>query len=642
MTRKPTYEELEKRLRKLEKQEITERKRTAEALRESEGHLRTLLDFAPYPIVVFTLEGLVEYLNPAFTQIFGWGLSELAGKHIPYVPAVLEEETSKSIKRLFDEKTILRYETKRLTKDGRVLDVIMRGAIYSDVKNKPAGELVIIRDITREKKIARQNEAMLRISVALPEHPDMEMLLDYITDEVKQLLDTEGSFVTLIDEEKQEIFTLGAAYDDKAAQKRIKEMRFSTELINDFVAEKILRTGEPVVVNDTSTIPKPYPMRDKLLGYATRSFLQMPLKSSDRIIGALTAVNKREGAFEQTDIELLNMVAGTVVLSVENAKYSEELKNAYKEVSSLNRAKDKIISHLSHELKTPVSVLLGSLNILTKRLQTFSEDTWKPTMKRAARNLERIVGIQDQVNDIMQNKDYKAGAFLFLLLEQCRDELETLVAEKVGEGPIVESIKQSIEETYGLKNLAPESICLDEYVGERVEKLRPLFSHRHLEIQSRLEPAPAIYLPRDHMRKVIDGLIRNAIENTPDEGKIELIVQKMGSGVELVVRDYGIGISEEHQRRIFEGFFTSQDTMAYSSKRPFDFNAGGKGADLLRMKIFSERYNFKIDMLSSKCKYIPKDSDVCPGMISKCAFCDDKTDCHKSGGTSFVLHFPLS
>jgi len=148
-------------------------------------------------------------------------------------------------------------------------------------------------------------------------------------------------------------------------------------------------------------------------------------------------------------------------------------------------------------------------------------------------------------------------------------------------------------------------------------------------------------MPSDPLQKVIDGLIKNAIENTPDEGKVEIIVQKKGKGAEFAVHDYGVGIIvEEAQRRIFEGFFATQDEMAYSSKRPYDFNAGGKGADLLRMKIFSERYSFKIDMVSSRCRFIPKKSDICPGRISKCAFCENKEDCYHSGGTIFYLYFP--
>ncbi|OEU84246.1 MAG: hypothetical protein BA865_15790 [Desulfobacterales bacterium S5133MH4] len=611
-----------------------------EALRESEKRLRTLLKLAPYPIVVFTLDGLVYYLNPAFTEVFGWSLAELEGKRIPYVPQGLEKETIKSIKKLLEEKTILRYETRRLTKDGRILDVVMRGAMYVDSKNEPAGELVILRDITREKRIAQNNEAMLRISMALPEYPELEMLLDYITYEMKRLLDTEGGIVTLLNEDRQEIFFLSAAYDDKATQKRVKGMRFSVDLMDQFVVSKVIRTGEPVIVNDTSKIPKSYPVRDKVLGYQTKNFLQVPIKSSDRIIGVLTAINKKEEAFDETDVEMLNMVAGTVGLSIENARFSDELKKAYKEVSDLNRAKDKVIHHLSHELKTPASVLIGSLNILTKKLETLPEETWKPSMERAERNLNRILEIQLETEDIIRERQYRTHDFLSMMLDECTDELENLIAQEVGEGPVIGRIRERIGEIYGAKEIVPEKIVLDEFVRERLEDLKPLFSQRQVEIINSLESTPHICMPRDPLQKIIDGLIKNAIENTPDVGKIEVVVQKKGEGAELEVRDFGVGITEENQTRIFEGFFATQETINYSSKRPFDFNAGGKGADLLRMKIFSERYNFKIDMVTSRCRYIPKESDACPGRISECSFCTKKEDCHLSGGTAFRLQFP--
>jgi len=139
---------------------------------------------------------------------------------------------------------------------------------------------------------------------------------------------------------------------------------------------------------------------------------------------------------------------------------------------------------------------------------------------------------------------------------------------------------------------------------------------------------------------VVDGLIKNAIENTPDEGKIEVIVRKKDSGAQLVVRDYGVGITEENQRQIFDGFVSTQDTMDYSTKKPFDFNAGGKGADLLRMKKFSERYNFDIEMMSARCQFIPREDDICPGRINECEFCTGAEDCYHSGGTTFSVYFP--
>jgi PAS domain S-box-containing protein len=608
-----------------------------EASRRAETQVRLLLDFVPHPIVVFTLDGKVFFLNRVFTEVFGWTLDELRGKRIPYVPPDLQQDAEESVKRLLEEKIIVRHETRRLTKDGRILDVILRGVIYSEDQDEPGGELVLLRDITEEKRAARINEALFRISMALPEYPDLEDLLDYISSEIKRLLNVEVAHVMLMDEERKDIFFKGAAYDDSATQERVKEIRIP---FNKSVVGKVIKTGEPIIVPDTSKEPDFYPGVDKRLGYHTNNLLNVPLRSSDRIIGVLSARNKKEGVFDHTDIELLNMLAGTVALSIENARFSEEIKEAYREVTSLNRAKDKVINHLSHELKTPVSVLSASLNILAKKMAQLPEETWSQTMERANRNLDRLLEIQYEVEDIMQDEDFASYRLLSLLLDQCSDELESLVAEETGDGPIIQKIRNRIEEIFGPKESEVRAIHLDGFVQERLGLLRPQFSHRQVEIVTHLESVSSICIPPDVMEKILDGLIKNAIENTPDEGRIDLTVRRKGTGAELEVHDYGVGITEEDQKRIFEGFFATQETIAYSSKQPFDFNAGGKGADLLRMKIFSERYNFKIDMHSSRCRFIAKESDVCPGRISDCNFCTRKEDCHHSGETTFTLFFP--
>jgi PAS domain S-box-containing protein len=618
-------------------QDVTESRRSAEALRDSEKRYRTLLDFAPYPIVVYSLEGKVLYLNPAFSEVFGWSMSELEGRMIPFIPPGMEHETSREIQQLFENRVLLREETKRLTKDGRILDVILRAAVFSLSQAEPEGELVILRDVTQEKRIARNNEAMLRVSMALPEYPDLEDLLYYINNEVKSLLGTEGSITVLQDEIKNDLFILGAAYDDMDTEKRAGEIRFS---MDQLVAGEVIRTGEPMIVNNTSTNRPLHEERDRKLGYRTRNLVLVPLKSSDRIIGALCAINKKEGLFDQTDVEMLSMIAGTVALSLENARFSEELKKAYREVTSLNRAKDKVINHLSHELRTPVAILSGSLNILTRRLSALPQETWKPTLERLQRNLDRVVDIQYQVQDIMENKQYRTKGLLTSMIDQCGDELETLLAEECGERGVIQKIRKRVDELFSVKETASKELKLEQEVKERLGQLQPHFAHRELTIAVHLEPAPPIFVPPDVLNKVIDGLVKNAIENTPDEGKIEIHVRQKKEGAELIVRDYGVGITEDAQRRIFEGFFTTQDTMAYSSKRPFDFNAGGKGADLLRMKIFSERYNFKMDMVSSRCRHLTKDTDVCPGRISACSQCSGIENCHASGGTTFTIYFP--
>jgi signal transduction histidine kinase len=513
----------------------------------------------------------------------------------------------------------------------------MRGTVFSENEDQPAGELVLLRDITQKKRLERIDEALLRITMALPSYPDLEGLLDYISSEIKRILEVDGALVILLDEEKRELFFMGAAYDDKDTQMRAKEIRYPAD---KGVSGAVIKTGKPIIVPDTSKDPHFYGVVDQQLGHHSRSMLDVPLRSGERIIGVLCAINKKKGAFDQKDIELLSMIGGTVALSIENARFSKEIQRAYREVSSLNRAKDRAINHLSHELRTPVSVLIACLNILGKKMADLPGETWKPTLQRAQRNLERILGIQYQVEDIMEGRQYKTHELLNLLLDQCEDQLEALIAEKVGEGTIVESIRARLKEIYGPRESKITEISLGSFVDQRLRLLNQKFAHREVEIAARIEAVPDICVPADVLEKVVDGLVRNAIEATPDEGRIEVIVQKKGDGSELVVYDCGVGITDENQNRIFEGFFMTQETMAYSSRRPFDFNAGGKGADLLRMKIFGERYNFQIDMGSSRCGHIPKDSDLCPGRISRCKFCQEKKDCYRSGGTAFHVFFP--
>ena len=109
--------------------------------------------------------------------------------------------------------------------------------------------LVILRDITRVKQIARSNEAMLRISMALPEYTELYERLDYVSGEIKELMGAEGGVVILLDEQRQELFLRGAAYDDTATQRRVKEVRFS---VDELVAGKVIKTGQPIIMNDIS------------------------------------------------------------------------------------------------------------------------------------------------------------------------------------------------------------------------------------------------------------------------------------------------------------------------------------------------------------------------------------------------------
>jgi PAS domain S-box-containing protein len=604
--------------------------------RRAKQRYRAFLEFLPDPVFVFNMDNTVYYLNPAFEKVFGWSLEELKGKIIPFVPENLKEETLSGIQRLFKEKVLHRFETKRLTKDGLMLDIVIDGAIFYDEDNQPAGQVITLQDVTREKRDARINQALFRIAKALHLYRGLDARLKLVTKVVQDLMGVEGASVILLDEEKKEFYFRESVYDDDKTGKKMKEIRFPAD---KGVAGHVYRTGQPLIVPDTSKDPHFFSQVDEKAHYQTRSMLDVPLQIQERMIGVLCAVNKKEGAFGRPDVELLSAIANYVALPIENAAINEELKRSYQEVRSLNRAKDQVIHHLSHELKTPISILAASLSLLRKKLSGLEDRNWDSILDRAQRNLDRLLEMQYQIEDILREKDYKTYYMLSSLLDACADELEVLVSEELGEKDIVQRLRQRIEELFGRHDTHPVVIALDHFVERKIRALEPRFAHRKCRIKTRISAVPAIWIPADVLDKIVEGLVRNAIENTPDSGEITVSVKNGEIGPKLEIRDTGVGISEENQRLIFENYFTTYDTMQYSSRQPYDFGAGGKGFDLLRMRIFSERYHFQMKLGSRRCSFLPQSSDICSGKSEDCAHNRQPQDCRESGGTTVTVEF---
>ncbi len=133
--------------------EIEERKRIEDALRKSEERHRIVLEAAPDPVVVYDKHGLVTYLNPAFSRVFGWTLDESRGQRLKdFVPQENILETSLLLAKITHGETISGVETCRLTKTGQEIDVSISGAGFFDSDGALQGSVITIQDITRRKK----------------------------------------------------------------------------------------------------------------------------------------------------------------------------------------------------------------------------------------------------------------------------------------------------------------------------------------------------------------------------------------------------------------------------------------------------------------------------------------------------------
>ncbi len=147
--------------------DISARKKTEEALRKSrvryrqlyrEAHqaeelYQSLLDSSPDAIILFDPRHSVQYINSAFSRLFGWGLADLQKKTLPCIPRPQREDFAGMLHALLEGgEPVYGKEAQALTRDGRFLDVSISAAPYLDYKGYPGGVLVFFRDITEAKR----------------------------------------------------------------------------------------------------------------------------------------------------------------------------------------------------------------------------------------------------------------------------------------------------------------------------------------------------------------------------------------------------------------------------------------------------------------------------------------------------------
>jgi PAS domain S-box-containing protein len=323
----------------------------------------------------------------------------------------------------------------------------------------------------------------------------------------------------------------------------------------------------------------------------------------------------------------------------ERKRAEEVFLESHRELERLNRAKTKAVNHISHELKTPMAVIHGNIWILRRRLEgTADGETLRPIFDTMERNVERLSRMQREADEILRTSQELEAGGLVGDIDRLRDRLSDFGEIPAEIVPCLETIRKWAESYAPRAADAFQSIDLYPFLQQAVERARHAASHRSLAIGVEGDPGAGIWILTDPsvFREVIDGLLRNAIENTPDGGSVTVSVEEREEDVLVHVKDTGVGISEENQQYIFDGLFHPKETEIYASRQPYDFFAGGKGLDLLRMKFYAERFGFTLSVKSTRCPHLPSDADVCPGSMARCPYHQATGDCAGSGSTFTV------
>lgn len=478
---------------------------------------------------------------------------------------------------------------------------------------------------------------LFNASKAMAATTDVDDLLRIIVNQVQHVLNCEGAGVLLHDEIRDDFYW--RTVEDK--QSFLSSARDTIRVPKDKgVAGWVFRTGEPALVQDATTDPRIYRPVETRSGFVTKNMVCVPLQAREKRLGVLYALNKL-GDFTQEDVEIMSALSGNVALAIENATYYERLVNSRNELERLNRVKTKVLNHLSHELKTPLSIVEASTRILERKLESMRIDTATLPFDRIYRNLDRLKNLELQVSEIVENKALMEDGITQKLQEYLQDLINIAADQNPELSVPLHALRRTVEEIFISSEEADATQASISDVFAFLQDLtKSKASQRRLAIEFRvIDPAKLKISPKI-LKSILTGLVRNAVENTPDGGKIVVRGEKSGDNYVVAVQDYGVGIPESERPNIFEGFYPARETYLYKSSVPYAFNAGGTGTDLLKIKVLGERFGFGIHVDTSRCMCIPKITDLCPGDISSCSCCEKAEDCYANGGSTFTLVFP--
>ncbi|WP_051328397.1 PAS domain S-box protein [Desulfatirhabdium butyrativorans] len=132
---------------------VTERILAERSLRLQEARIEAILEAMPTPLAAYDTHGKLQFTNAAFSRIFGWSMEELQSNVVPFVPESEKEITRSKIRELYKTGKPGILETKRLTRQGSTIDVLISAALIHDKQGKAEGMVACFLDLTEKKKL---------------------------------------------------------------------------------------------------------------------------------------------------------------------------------------------------------------------------------------------------------------------------------------------------------------------------------------------------------------------------------------------------------------------------------------------------------------------------------------------------------
>ena len=359
------------------------------------------------------------------------------------------------------------------------------------------GEVAQLRRAYEDERAARlQLEHVQAVTDAALTHLELDDLLAELLSRIRSILGSDTCAILLLDEERQELVARAAVGLEEEVERGVR-----IPLGRGF-AGRVAAECRPIVLDDVDHADVLNPI---LREHGIKSLLGAPLIVRDAAIGVVHVGTLRYRAFEQADVDLLQLVADRAALAIEKAR-------VYRELLELDQLKMNFVAVASHELRTPAASVYGVLATLDERGDELSPAQQRELIASGHKQADRLRRLIEQLLDLsrLDARTHDVNPEPLVL----HTVVSEVVASVVGDAPALD-----------LRLIVPQDLAV---VADRL---------------------------------VIERVLSNLLVNATRYGAPPIVVsaEQRDRHLRISVEDSGGGVAEEIEQRLFDRFERGRD-----------------------------------------------------------------------------------
>ncbi len=307
-----------------------------EMMEAEQAFLHMILDTMGDGLVVIGEQAEIEYVNTRLLSMTGYTRQEIFGQQagVLFHP----EDRADLVRSLLGGAgSTMKFDQRLLRKSGEAFPVLLSRSSFAALDPEASQQVLVLSDLTeqksREEALQRQSQQLQALNHAvkvISSSLSPSEVINQILVVAVQMVDAQGASVLLRAEDNPDELAFVATVGPQA--EAILGLRVP---LGQGVAGWVAREATSQLVDDTGRDSRFYRDIDVSSGLTTRSLIAVPLIVSDRVIGVLEVINKQSGAFNRLDVELLENIAGTAAVALENARLYDQTRRRLKDVGTL-------------------------------------------------------------------------------------------------------------------------------------------------------------------------------------------------------------------------------------------------------------------------------------------------------------------